>query len=320
MTTLAADIGGTSVKLGLVDAGRVVARDRLPVADRTSMQPLLGSMASRWRAMLDSAGKGIDGVTGVAMAFAGVVDPRAKRIISINGKYFDATSIDLRQWAEQTLGLGLWIDNDARTALVGEWRAGAGRGCDDLVMVTLGTGIGAAAVIDGRVLRGSHGMAGLFGGHLIVDRHGRRCTCGNVGCAEAEASTDRLRDIVDALAAQHGTRSPWADQPDLNYIGVFEQADAGDELARTVRDHSIAVWSAAVVNLIHAYGPRRVVIGGGVAHGSPMIVDAIGQAAAHLAWTPWGRVEVRLGELGDDAALIGGGFLQHEQQESESSP
>ncbi len=309
MITLAADIGGTSIKLGLVAGERVLARDRLELSDRRHLAPVLASVAERWRAMLQQAGRTVQEAEGVALAFAGVVDARRRRVLATNEKFTDAPDLDLRQWARDVFGLPLWIDNDARAALIGEWRAGAGRGMDDLAMVTLGTGIGAAAVSDGRLLRGRHGLAGMFGGHLTVNLHGRRCTCGNVGCAEAEASTDRLPEIAAAIAMQRGLAAQWSTEPSLDYATVFARAEAGDELAAAVRDHSLAVWSAAVVNIIHAYGPQMVILGGGIVHGSPWIIETMQPYVDHHAWTPWGRVKLVRPALGDDAALIGCGFM-----------
>lgn len=309
MITLAADIGGTSIKLGLVEDARVLARDRLELSDRRHLTPVLASVAERWRAMLRQAGRTVHEAEGVALAFAGVVDARRRRVLATNEKFIDAPDLDLRQWAREALGLPLWIDNDARAALIGEWGAGTGRGMDDLAMVTLGTGIGAAAVSDGRLVRGRHGLAGMFGGHLTVDLHGRRCTCGNVGCAEAEASTDRLPQVTAAIAAQRGLAASWLAEPSLNYAEVFARAQTGDALAAAVRDHSLAVWSAAVVNIIHAYGPRIVILGGGIVHGSPWIIETMQAYVDHHAWMPWGRVKLVRTALGDDAALIGCGFM-----------
>lgn len=313
MTVLAADIGGTSIKLGIVEQGRVIARDRVEVVDHSRLAPMLPVMTARWEALLSEAGRRPEDAVGVALAFAGVVEPRSCRVVATNDKFVDAPSLDLAAWADRTLRLPIRIDNDARAALIGEWRAGAGRGVDDLVMLTLGTGIGAAAVVDGRVVRGSHGMAGVFGGHLTVELHGRRCTCGNIGCAEAEASTHRLKEVIAATAQAHGLKDTLSDHDRVDYAHVFAQAGKGDPLATAVRDRSIAVWSAATVNLIHAYGPRRVVLGGGVTRGSPWIIEAIQQYVDRHAWTPWGRVDVRQGELGDDAALIGCGSLHDEE-------
>ena len=275
--------------------------------------PILDAMAARWKAILAENRRNSDEVIGVALAFAGVVDARSRRVVATNDKFTDAPAIDLEEWAQRVMGLPIEMDNDARVALLGEWQAGAGRGADDLVMVTLGTGIGAAAVSDGRIIRGGHGMAGIFGGHLTVNYAGRRCTCGNIGCAEAEASTDRLAELVRDVAHAGGMNADGRDTEPFDYARIFALADAGDALAASVRDRSVAVWSAMVVNLIHAYGPQRVVMGGGIARGAPWLIKAIRQHVDQHAWMPWGNVEIRLAELGDDAALIGGAELFQSQ-------
>lgn len=302
---LAADVGGTAIKLGIVEQGRVIAQSRIAVADHSHLQPLLEQMAHRWDAMLSQIGRSRDQAAGVALAFAGIVDTARCKVAATNHKFVDATQVDLAQWAQQMLGLPLRIDNDARAALIGEWRMGSGRSAHDLVMVTLGTGIGGAAIVDGQVLRASHGMAGILGGHLTVNLHGRRCTCGNIGCAEAEASTDRLRELVESTAQQQKLDAPWRNNPQIDYALVFAQAEVGDPLACAVRDYSIEVWSAAAVSLIHAYGAQCVVIGGGIAHGEPQIISEIQKYVDAHAWTPWGRVQVYASLLGDQAALVG---------------
>ncbi|MCC6681990.1 MAG: ROK family protein [Phycisphaeraceae bacterium] len=307
MIALAADIGGTVIKLGIVEDGRVLARDQLDVASRSRLlAPLLAQMADHWRKLLDRPASEADAVT---LAFAGAVDVRSRRVEAMEGKYEDGPNLDLVAWAKCELNLPLWIDNDARAALIGEWKAGAGQGESELAMMTLGTGVGGAALVDNVVLRGSHGMSGLLGGHLIVDMHGRRCLCGNKGCAEAEASTSRLPQIVQDMTRRHGLTPTWPANAKLNYAMIFQRAAAGDVLAIAVRDHSLQAWSAAAVNLIHAYGARRLVIGGGIAHGSPQIVDAIRDYVDEYAWTPWGGVTVCLSQLSNDAALVGCSFL-----------
>ncbi|MCC7406934.1 MAG: ROK family protein [Phycisphaeraceae bacterium] len=320
MVILAADIGGTSIKLGLIQDGRLLARDGLAVRDRRRLSPLLTPMAERWRAMLPRADRTGREVHAVALAFAGVVDGRGRRVVSTNGKFDDAPDLDLVRWATQALGATLWIENDARAALLGERMAGAGVGADDVAMVTLGTGIGAAAVIDGRLVRGSHGLAGMFGGHLTVDLHGRPCRCGNVGCAEAEASTDRLPEIASSIAKARGLTAPWLAERTLDYARLMAWAQAGDELAVAVREHSLAVWSAAVVNVIHAYGSERIVLGGGIVQGSPWIVDTFQQYVDRHAWTPWGRTKLCPAALGDDAALVGCGCLPGMHEAASGQP
>src|SRR5262249_54775897 len=147
-------------------------------------QPVLTSLEEQ----LQHAQKTFGACDGLAIGFPCIVNTSTNRVLSALKKYEDATDIDLSAWCRDRLGLDLRIENDARLALLGEHYAGAGRGENSLVMMTLGTGIGTAAIIENRLLRGPHFHAGCLGGHLTVNHHGRLCECGNIGCAESEAS------------------------------------------------------------------------------------------------------------------------------------
>jgi glucokinase len=227
------------------------------------------------------------------------------------GKFGDASQLDLRAWAMECLGLPLVIDNDARMALIGEWQYGAGRGCDNLAVITLGTGLGASVAIEGRVLRGVHGQAGILGGHLTVRYGGRPCVCGNVGCSEAEASTWMLEKL--AREREDFAASPLSREPVVDYAAAFRLAAEGDACAQALTAHSLQVWSVTAVNLIHAYDPEKVVLCGGIMASASVIVPAVQAYVERHAHTPWGRVEVVASALGDEAALLACEWLWQEE-------
>jgi glucokinase len=301
MRLLACDLGGTWMKLGLLEGGRIVAQEVIPAHSDIGLGPRLPDLAAALRRLVASRGLKLSDCAGVAVSFPALVNPETGRILDEYGKYRDAPGVDLPAWAKQTLGLPLAIENDARMALIGEWQHGAGRGCDNLVIVTLGTGIGTSALIQGRVLRGQHGQAGCLSGHLSVRYSGRKCSCGNLGCAEAEASTAFLAEIAAERA--DFAASALRGEPVLDYAAVFRHAAAGDSCAAAIRDHSLLVWATLVVNLIVAYDPERVIIGGGILASRDVILPAIQQYVDRHAHTPWGRVRVVGAELGDASAL-----------------
>ncbi len=301
MTVLACDLGGTRIKLGAVRDGCVVARAMLEAESRRGLRRRLEAVEAKLRELAEQAGVGLGQCTGLGVSMPGIIDTRAGRVVAVNAKYEDAKELDLRRWARDRLGLALAIDNDARMALIGEWRRGAGRGCANVAMMTLGTGIGVAAVVEGRVLRGGHGQAGILGGHLTVNYAGRVCSCGNVGCAEAEASTAVLDELARGRA--DFANSALAGETVLDYRAVFEHARQGDACAAALAAHSVRVWSATAVNLVHAFDPERVVVGGGIAASEGLLAAMQGYVDEH-AWTPGHRVELVRGELGDDAALL----------------
>jgi glucokinase len=318
MTALACDLGGTRIKLGIVRGGAVLAHEVLAAHSDLGLRPRLPALADACRGLCARHQVPLASCAGIVVSFPSLVDVRTGRILTEYGKYRDGPGVDLRAWAREALGLPLALENDARMALIGEWRYGAGRGHDSVVMVTLGTGLGTAALIEGRVLRGRHGQAGCLGGHFTVRYGGRPCSCGNAGCAEAEASTAFLAQV----ARERGdfARSPLAAEPVLDYAAVFGHAAAGDPCARALQEHSLRVWSALVVNLIHAYDPEVVVLGGGIMAGGDVVLPAVRAYVDRYAHTPWGQVRVVASELGDRAALAAAEWLVQEQRTGTGVP
>jgi glucokinase len=311
MTVLACDLGGTRLKIGLVRDVQVVAQTVEPANSKQGLAPQLPALKAAWLRLLKQQKLRLDDCSGVSVSFPSLIDTTTGRVLAAYGKFADAPALDLRAWARKELGLPLAVENDARMALIGEWRMGAGRGVDNLAMITLGTGLGTCAIIEGRVLRGKHGQAGVLGGHLTVRYGGRTCTCGNLGCAEAEASTVFLRDLI--LASREYDHSSMRNAATLDYRMIFEQAATGDAGACALRDHSLRVWSTLAVNLIHAYDPEMLILGGGIMGSADIILPAIKAYVRRHAHTPWGKVRVVPSELGDQAALVAAPWLLEEQ-------
>jgi glucokinase len=274
MKALAIDLGGTHATCGLVENRKLLAWETFD-ANRTSLASLLPTIAETFRNLVQRESLALQDFAGIAAGFAGIVDSRTGRILGTNGKYEDGPEIDLDAWSRKVLGIPMRIENDARMALLGESFAGAANGFTDVVMMTLGTGIGGVAMIEGKLLRGKHAQAGCLGGHIPVLFTGRTCTCGAIGCAEAEAS---------------GWSLPSA---------------RGDSIAVAIRDRCLNVWAVDAVGLVHAYDPEILVIGGGVMKSAEVIIPYVEQYVQRHAWTPWGKVQVRSAALGNNAALLG---------------
>lgn len=313
MKVLAVDLGGTHATCALVEDQTCVDSIVLDYRAAGGLEPLLPEIAVALRELCSRTATAAKDLRGIAMTFCGLVDHCSGRILSTNGKFPDATEIDLSGWAQSELGLLLRVENDARMALLGERYAGAARGIDDVVMVTLGTGIGGAAMIGGHLLRGRHFQAGCLGGHLPVRLDGRPCTCGALGCAESEASGWALPIIVKEWPAfEQSTLS----QGEINFERLFGQAAAGDSVALEIREHCLRVWSSNAVALVHAYDPEIVVYGGGVMKSASSILPTIQEYVARHAWTPWGKVRVKCAELGNNAGIMGAVPLFNEADSS----
>jgi glucokinase len=300
---LAIDLGGSHANCALVEGPRILAKRRIAARGSADLGSLLPAIQASADALLGECGLASSDCAGAVLGFCGLVDTDTGKILSTNAKYDDAPRLDLVEWSRRTLDLPLRVENDARLALLGEWYAGAARGCADLVMVTLGTGVGGAAMMGGRLLRGKHYQAGCLGGHLPVAYNGRRCSCGSFGCTEAEASGVVIEDVCREWPQFED--SPLAREPVLDFSALFRIAAQGDAVANQIVDRCIHIWAAGTIGLIHAYDPEMVIFGGGVMNSGGRILPGIECYVHAHAWTPWGEPRIRAAELGSDAALLG---------------
>lgn len=297
------DLGGSHATLAIVQGEKLLAVQDTPMDAGRELRPVLDDFARMIREMLADLKLQAQDCEGIALGFCGLADARTGRVLSTNKKYDDAPSIDFSAWSRGEFGLRFAIENDARMALLGERHTGAAKGYDDVVMITLGTGIGGAAMIEGKLLRGRHAQAGCLGGHLPAKTGGRPCTCGAIGCLEAEASGWALPLIARDWSGFEG--SALAQSGNIDFRTLFQLAEGGDRVATEIRGHCLEVWASAAVGLIHAYDPEIIVIGGGVMRSADVVLPYIQQYVNQHAWTPWGKVKIAAAKLGNHAGLFG---------------
>jgi glucokinase len=305
--TIAIDLGGTFVKLGLLKPGLLLAEKRLEALSSNGLKALLPGIENTISQLLEESKIESDQILGIGLSFAGLVDPDQNRIISTNQKYNDGPETDLVAWAREKWGWPLYAMNDARMALLGEWKHGAGQGYDDIVMVTIGTGIGSAVLLNGNILLGKHFQAGNLGGHFTVNHKGSQCTCGNIGCVEAEASTWRLPSLVQQHPGYKS--SSLVEEQTIDFKALFAHAASGDKTAGDILEHCISAWAAGIISFIHAFDPEMIILAGGIIKSAPLFMPKIQEIIDRHAWTPWGKVKLAVAINSDTAALYGGDYL-----------
>jgi len=298
MWNIVIDMGGTRLKIGLFNNDRLTDYTVVPTCSDQNFGNTLQILDKEIQKLLQE--NSLSSVDKIGLAIPGIVDSKNNKVLSINEKYNDSTQYDLNQWAENTWKAKLVTENDARAALAGEWQNGAGKGTDNLVMMTLGTGIGGAALIEGKLLHGKHYQAGCLGGHFCIDFQGKRCNCGSLGCVETKGSSWILPSLADDLGYPG---------EGINFKKLFEAYNNGDEGAGKVLGVCMDAWSACAINLIHAYDPEMLIIGGGVMKSGSVVLPHIQAWVDTYAWTPWGKVKVIPAELEDTAALYGMNYL-----------
>lgn len=305
--TIAIDLGGTIVKIGLLKEGKLIDRSEMTAQSASGLKSQLPQLEAAIDLILSSNQLSVEDLLGIGFSFAGLVDSSASRILSTNQKYDDGPATDLVGWASAKWNCPLFAENDARMALLGEWQYGAGKGTSDLVMVTLGTGIGSAVLINGQLLKGKHFQAGNLGGHFVVNHNGTVCTCGNIGCVEAEASTWRLPSLLREHPAF--PESSLSEEQVIDFKALFIHAANNDRVAKEVLDHCLSAWAAGIITMIHAFDPELIVLSGGIMKSSAIILPALQKKVTHRAWTPWGKVQLVEARYPNSAALYGADYL-----------
>lgn len=263
---LCIDFGGTEIKLAAID-GRILASDSIPVGGGAGD---LDAAATAARALVERIGRRADAV---GIAVPGVVDPTTGRMLHANAKYDHLRDFDLDAWSRREFGVGAVVENDARAALIGETSTGSAAGERDAVLVTLGTGIGTAAMIDGIPLRGRTGHAGILGGHVTIDIDGPECPCGNTGCGEALASAWALREHHATPAADDD------DEQNLTVRDLFERPEL-----HGIRERFLRVWGATVVTLVHLHDPAVVILSGGILRAGDAVLLPIEEYVRTHLW------------------------------------
>jgi glucokinase len=301
--TIAIDLGGTIIKAGLFENNRLIDAKQLQANRLSGFQANLPHIEETIQGLLSHHDVRPDQLSGIGLAFPGLVDPYKCQVISTNEKYDDAYGFDIKKWVKDRWNVFFCMDNDARLAVAGEWYCGAGAGRNNVVMMTIGTGIGTGVIIDGNILYGKHFQAGSLGGHFVVDYRGRKCSCGNIGCVEALASSFFLPDIIRQHTHLSASFREKAEK--TSFKALFQWAADGDREAVLLVNECMDIWSAAIITYIHAYDPEIVILGGGVMNSRAVIIPYIQEKVDTYAWCPTEKVKVVSSELSENAALMG---------------
>lgn len=293
---LGIDIGGTTSKLGLVAEGRVIARARIHTTGHADDHAFADALTAEARRMINEHGAVITAV-GIGAPNANQLTGLIEMAPNLPWKH----DVPLARMMSDRLGVPATLGNDANAAALGEWRYGAGRGIDDLLVVTLGTGVGSGFIVNGALVLGSAGNAGEVG-HMTLIPGGRSCTCGRSGCVEAYVS---IRGMLATYVEEGGVAV-------VNDVkGLADLAHAGDPAAQNVFARSAEWLAIALANAVCATGPRCIVLFGGIARNGDLLMAPLrDRFHAALLNIYQGRVDLTVSALpDDDAALLGAAAL-----------
>jgi len=296
---LAFDIGGARIKAGLVRDGQVTSLTLATTDETGGAAGILETVRVIGMELLQK-----QEAAAIGASIRGIVDPESGVLLDVNEILTSLIGQPLAVHLTEEFKLPSYVDNDARMYALGEFISGAGRGYQNMVCLTLGTGIGCGVVLDGRILRGRREVAGILGGHCTIDATGPPCTCGNIGCIEAVIGTEALRQQTATMLASG--RTSRLHKGNLEPRDIFAAASAGDEVAREIVQRFAQRLGAGIVTMIHAYDPDIVVLGGGMMPAAEQFLSPVQRYVDTHAWTiPRGRVRIVPAQCGDAAALVG---------------
>jgi glucokinase len=305
------DLGGTNLRAAIVDIekGTISRQISVPTLAREGHDAVIQRMASLFLQLIRDAGMDKTEIGGIGIGVPGVVDLEKGETIFLPNLSGTWPHVPLQNTIAKLTGLPVALLNDVRSITNGEWLFGAGRGVDTIAVFAIGTGIGGGLVINGQLHLGIGGTGGELG-HTTIDYNGPKCGCGNHGCLEAYASGPAIA-VMGVKAVAQGLTTRIADlcEDDLNRITpelIARAAALGDDIAKGIYEQAGYYIGIAAANVCVAVGPRRIVIGGGVAQAGELLLDPIRRSMReHIFVMPVDQVEIVPSQLGNNAGMIG---------------
>jgi len=319
------DIGGTSTRAARFSGDNHIPemKTKIPTQASKGVEAVLQRIEM---AIREVAGDQLQQIAGVGMALPGPLDPHTG--VLINAPNLPGwENLPLQRMTAERIGRPVFIGNDANLAALGEWKFGAGRGHDDVLYLTVSTGIGGGVIAGGRMLVGARGMAAEVG-HILAIPDGPLCGCGQRGHLEAVASGTAIARLARAkLKAGDGSDSKiWelasGDLESVTAAVVGAAAVAGDEFAQRLIVEAGTFIGRTLASLLHAFNPSIVIFGGGVSMLGDVILDPVRSAVRQNAMSDayWRSCPIVLAALGDDAGLVGAGALAMEETSAHRQP
>lgn len=300
------DIGGTTVKLGLFTTdGEIVDKWEIKTRTENQGEAVLPDIAEALKEKLEEKKIGRDEVEGIGV---GVPAPVNAEGVVQNTANLGWGYKEVKREMEELSGMRAEIGNDANVAALGEMWLGAGKGRKNIVMVTLGTGVGGGIIIDGKPLVGAHGAGGEIG-HLCVNyEETDHCGCGNTGCLEQYASATGITRLANIRLAKDDAKSVLREQ-EVSAKTVFDAVKAGDAVAKEIAEEFGKYLGHAMANLAAVADPSAIMIGGGVSKAGEVLIEYVEKNFKERTFFANKDTEFVLATLGNDAGICGAAKL-----------
>ncbi len=307
--TLAIDVGGTNIKLALVDRrGKIKSKKVFPTYKHHKKGLIIDLLFYIENLLLELKLKKND-LSGVGIGLPGIVDTSRGLVHSLTN-IAGFKNVPLKNILEKKLLWPVFIDNDSNLMALGEYRFGAGQGSRNIVCLTLGTGVGGGLIINGKLYRGSYFSAGELG-HIPLSETGLRCNCGGWGCLETYlGNTYLVKEAQDKIDNRRTVLS----KVNLTPEKITLAAKKGDKLAIEIWEKAGERLGTALVGIVNLLNPEKIIIGGGLAQAGRFLFNPIRKTIKQRAmYFPAKKVKILKAQLGENAGLIGAAVLVGEE-------
>jgi glucokinase len=311
---LGLDLGGTNMVAGVVDETyRIVTKESIPTNAGRSIEAITADMAEVSKKAVRSAGLDISDFSSWGIGMPSCVNPKTNLLVHSNNLGWK--NVPIFDYLKPLIPLPVYISNDANCAVYGEALAGAAKNYTDVVMLTLGTGVGGGIVVGKKIFSG-HDTMGAELGHTKLVYNGVTCTCGQKGCLESYCSSTALIRCAKEAVGQHADSLIMDlcrhDPEMINGEIVFEAAKKGDAVASKLVDDYIGYLAAGISTFITIFRPEVIIVGGGMAQTGDFLLKPLNERlfSSTFAAAEIGIPEVIRAELGGDAGIVGAAFLE----------
>lgn len=312
------DLGGTGIKAGLVDENyKIIATDSVPTEAHRHYSEIIKDMAMLAIKVTKDAGYDIEkDVEWVGIGSPGTCDAKNGILVYANNLNFE--NVPMREEMQKYINLPIYIGNDANVAALGEYMVLDDEGVENMIAVTLGTGVGGGIIIGGKIYDGFNSSGAEIGHFQVMAENGEPCTCGRCGCWEAYASvTALIRETKRAIEANPDSEMAKMVGGDLNKVNgmtSFVCAKNGDSAAKAVVDRYIKHVAEGIVSVINIFQPEVIVIGGAISKEGDYLLNPIKELAGkHVYCKLVPQTDIRIAKLGNDAGIIGAALLGKQQ-------
>ncbi len=297
------DLGGTKIAGAISDLnGNVIYQTTLPTEAHEGEKPVLERMIKVIEKVISESGKTIEDVKAIGIGSPGPLDCKSGTILITPNLPF--RNFNIVSPIKEKFNVPVYLDNDANVAAIGEFMLGAGKGTQNMVYITVSTGVGGGAIINGRIYRGNTFNA-LEIGHTTILPEGPRCNCGNYGCVEALASGTAIAKRAKE-AVEKGEETSLRSYSNITSYEVFKEAEKGDKVAKSILDSCLSYLGICVANTITSFDPEMVVIGGGVSKGGQIVFDKVKEVVDTRCFEAMAKAcKIVPAALGTDAGVIG---------------